>query len=75
MPPRSEIEREVVICDVSLRDGLQVLAHGAEAPLAERLEILAALQAAHLPYIEVGSFVNYGVMPSMAATPEATPMS
>ena len=62
--------REVKICDVSLRDGMQILNRHAVIPLEERLELAAALVRAGLPYIEVGSFVNPRVVPAMHDTTE-----
>lgn len=61
---------EVKICDVTLRDGLQVVGRGHEIPLATRLNLFDALNRAGLPYIEVGSFVHPKIMPAMADTPE-----
>lgn len=60
---------EVKICDVTLRDGLQALDRQAALPMQLRVRLFDALQRARLPYIEVGSFVNPRVMPSMAVTP------
>ena len=59
---------EVKICDVSLRDGMQILNRHGVIPLAARLELAAALVRAGLPYIEVGSFVNPRVVPAMRDT-------
>ena len=61
---------EVKICDVTLRDGLQALDQEARLPFDLRIGLFDALKRARLPYVEVGSFVNTRVMPSMAATPE-----
>lgn len=61
---------EVKICDVTLRDGLQALDREARLPFELRLGLFEALKRARLPYLEVGSFVNTRVMPSMAVTPE-----
>lgn len=62
--------REVTICDVSLRDGMQVLNRHAVIPLDARLQLADALIRASVPYIEVGSFVNPRVVPAMADTRE-----
>lgn len=61
---------EVKICDVSLRDGMQILNRHAVIPLESRLQVVEALVRAGLPYIEVGSFVNPRVVPAMADTTE-----
>lgn len=60
---------EVKICDVTLRDGLQALDLEARLPFDLRPRLFDALRRARLPYIEVGSFVNTRVMPSMESTP------
>jgi hydroxymethylglutaryl-CoA lyase len=62
--------RQVKICDVSLRDGMQILNRHAVIPLEERLRLVRALVRARLPYIEVGSFVNPRVVPAMRDTAE-----
>ncbi|MEE2778431.1 MAG: hypothetical protein VYE73_16895 [Acidobacteriota bacterium] len=61
---------EVKICDVSLRDGMQVMNRHAVIPLEARLHLVDALIRANVPYIEVGSFVNPRVVPAMADTRE-----
>jgi hydroxymethylglutaryl-CoA lyase len=61
---------EVKICDVSLRDGMQVLNRHAVITLDARLQLVDALIRANVPYIEVGSFVNPHVVPAMADTRE-----
>lgn len=65
-----EDKNKVKICDVTLRDGLQALDQKAELPMELRVRLFDALKRAGLPYIEVGSFVNARVMPSMEVTPE-----
>jgi len=60
----------VKICDVSLRDGMQILNRHAVIPLAVRLQLLEALIRSGVPYIEVGSFVNPRVVPAMQDTSE-----
>jgi hydroxymethylglutaryl-CoA lyase len=61
---------KVKICDVSLRDGMQILNRHAVIPLAVRLRLLEALIRSGVPYIEVGSFVNPRVVPAMRDTPD-----
>ena len=61
---------EVKICDVSLRDGMQVLNRHAVIPLDARLQLVDALSRANVPSIEIGSFVNPHVVPAMADTRE-----
>ena len=61
---------EVKICDVSLRDGMQVLNRHAVIPLDARLQLVDALIRANVPSIEIGSFVNPHVVPAMADTRE-----
>ncbi len=61
---------QVKICDVSLRDGMQVMNRHAVIPLEARLQLVDALIRANVPYIEVGSFVNPHVVPAMADTRE-----
>lgn len=61
---------KVTICDVSLRDGMQVLNRHGVIPLEARLRLVDALIRARMPYIEVGSFVNVHVVPAMADTRE-----
>jgi hydroxymethylglutaryl-CoA lyase len=60
----------VKICDVSLRDGMQILNRHAVIPLEVRLQLLEALIRSGVPYIEVGSFVNPRVVPAMRDTPD-----
>ena len=59
---------KVKICDVSLRDGMQILNRHAVIPLEVRLQLLEALIRSGVPYIEVGSFVNPRVVPAMRDT-------
>lgn len=59
---------DVKICDVSLRDGMQILNRHAVIPLEARLQLVQALVRAGVPYIEVGSFVNPKVVPAMEDT-------
>jgi len=60
----------VRICDVSLRDGMQILNRHAVIPLEVRMQLLEALIRSGVPYIEVGSFVNPRVVPAMRDTAE-----
>ncbi len=60
----------VKICDVSLRDGMQILNRHGVIPLEARLKLVEALVRAGLPYIEIGSFVNPRVVPAMRDTSE-----
>ncbi|MDX1503873.1 MAG: hydroxymethylglutaryl-CoA lyase, partial [Thermoanaerobaculia bacterium] len=61
---------EVRICDVTMRDGMQVLNRRNVVPVEIRLQLFDALRRARIPYLEVGSFVNPRVIPAMADTPE-----
>ncbi|MGB5159882.1 MAG: hypothetical protein WBP10_07585 [Thermoanaerobaculia bacterium] len=61
---------EVKICDVSLRDGMQILNRHAVIPMEARLQLAEALVRSGVPYIEVGSFVNPRVVPAMQDTSE-----
>jgi len=61
---------EVKICDVSLRDGMQILNRHAIISMEARLQLAEALMRAGVPYIEVGSFVNPRVVPAMRDTAE-----
>lgn len=61
---------EVKICDVSLRDGMQILNRHGVIPLESRLQVVEALVRSGVPYIEVGSFVNPRVVPAMSDTAE-----
>ncbi len=61
---------EVKICDVSLRDGMQILNRHAAIPIEARLQLVEALIRSGVPYIEVGSFVNPRVVPAMRDTAE-----
>jgi hydroxymethylglutaryl-CoA lyase len=61
---------EVKICDVTLRDGMQVLNRRAVIPMELRVRLAETLQQSGLPYIEIGSFVNWRVIPAMADTIE-----
>ena len=66
----AESKPQVRICEMALRDGMQVLNHRLQIPLEERLALTAAIERAGMPYVEVGSFVSHKVMPSMQDTPE-----
>ena len=58
----------VTICEVGPRDGLQI-AKG-RMPTAVKTRWIAAMAAAGVPQIEVGSFVSPKLIPQMADTPE-----
>lgn len=58
----------VTICEVGPRDGLQI-AKG-RMPTAVKTRWIAAMAAAGLPQIEVGSFVSPKLIPQMADTAE-----
>lgn len=61
---------EVKICDVTLRDGMQIVNRDEIIDLDLRLELLEALRRSGLPYLEVGSFVSPKFIPAMRDTPE-----
>lgn len=61
-------ERDVIICEVGPRDGLQN-ARGRMAT-ADKIRWIIALAEAGLPEIEVGSFVRPDLVPAMADTAE-----
>jgi isopropylmalate/homocitrate/citramalate synthase len=60
----------VTICEMSPRDGMQVLNRSGRIPLEMRVALLHALQRANFPYIESGSFVSERVLPHMSDTAE-----
>ncbi len=62
------IVRDVTICEVGPRDGLQSIK--AAMPTKAKIAWVRALAAAGLPEIEVGSFVNPRLLPQMADTGE-----
>jgi hydroxymethylglutaryl-CoA lyase len=59
---------KVTVCEVGPRDGLQ-MAHG-RMPTALKTRWIAAIAAAGVPEIEVGSFVPPKLIPQMADTAE-----
>ena len=59
-------ERDVIVSEVGLRDGLQNIDQ--VVGLETKKRWIAAEAAAGVPEIEVGSFVNYRVLPQMADT-------
>ncbi len=61
---------DVKICDVTLRDGMQILNRDRVIALEMRLRMLEALSRSGLPYLEVGSFVSPRFIPAMQDTPE-----
>lgn len=62
------MSEHVTICEVGPRDGLQI-AKG-RMPTEIKTRWIAALAAAGVPHIEVGSFVPARVIPQMVDTPE-----
>jgi hydroxymethylglutaryl-CoA lyase len=62
--------RDVTICEMSPRDGLQFLGGEINAPalvpLERKIELVRALLAAKLPFIEVAAFVSPKITPEMA---------
>lgn len=62
------VPRRVVIRDVGLRDGLQIIPR--TVPTAAKLEWLRDAHAAGLRELEVGSFVPARLMPQLADTAE-----
>jgi hydroxymethylglutaryl-CoA lyase len=61
-------QRDIIICEVGPRDGLQNIAR--TMPTADKIRWVRALAAAGLSEIEVGSFVNPKLLPQMADTAE-----
>jgi hydroxymethylglutaryl-CoA lyase len=61
---------QVVICEMSVRDGMQIVNRDNRIPLDLRVRLVKALEDARLPYIEVGSFVSPKFMPAMRDTPD-----
>ena len=59
---------QVVVRDVALRDGLQIIPR--TVPTATKLEWLRAAYDAGLGEVEVGSFVPPRLMPQLAGTAE-----
>lgn len=62
------MRERVTVCEVGPRDGLQMAK--SVMPVAARCRWIAALAAAGLPEIEVGSFVPPKLIPQMAGTDE-----
>ena len=60
------MNEKVVICEMSPRDGMQVLNRSARVPLEMRVELVRTLQRAGFPYIEAGSFVSSAAFPQFA---------
>jgi hydroxymethylglutaryl-CoA lyase len=58
------VNPDVVVCEVGLRDGLQIL--GQVVPTGIKLEWIAAEAAAGVPEIEVCSFVPPAILPQFA---------
>jgi hydroxymethylglutaryl-CoA lyase len=64
------MRRDVIVSEVGPRDGLQMVHE--VVPTATKLRWIAALAAAHLPEIEVASFVPPKLVPQMADAAELT---
>lgn len=64
------MQRDVIVSEVGPRDGLQMVKQ--VVPTATKQRLIAALHAAGLPEIEVGSFVPPKLVPQMADTAEVT---
>ena len=64
------MQREVILCEMSPRDGLQALNRAAVIPLEDRVCLVTALQRARLYYIEAGAFVSARRIPAMADSAE-----
>ena len=60
----------VTICEMSPRDGMQVINRSSRIGFDMRLSLLQALQRGNFPYIEAGSFVSPKVLPQLGDTPE-----
>lgn len=60
------LPRQVSICDVGPRDGLQTLQQ--PVPLPVKIALVEGLAAAGVPRVEAGSFVHPRVVPQMAET-------
>ncbi len=64
----TEAASAAVVCEMSPRDGLQVVNRSGAIPLDDRVALVADLARAGLPYIEVGAFVSARRVPGMADT-------
>lgn len=64
------MQRDVIVSEVGPRDGLQMVKQ--VVPTATKQRLIAALHAAGLPEIEVGSFVPPKLVPQMADTAGVT---
>jgi len=64
------MKRDVMICEMAPRDGLQVLNRSAKVPLEMRVRLVETLQRAALPYIEAGAFVSPKRIPAMEDSAE-----
>lgn len=62
--------RDVLLCEMSPRDGLQALNRAAVIPLDHRVRLVQTLQRARLYYIEAGAFVSARRIPAMADSTE-----
>ncbi len=66
----ANMKPQVKVCDVTLRDGMQIVNRDRVIALDMRLRLLEALYRSGLPYLEVGSFVSPRFIPAMQDTPE-----
>ena len=60
------MRRDVILCEMAPRDGLQALNRASVIPLDQRVRFIETLQRARLHYIEAGAFVSAKRMPAMA---------
>ena len=65
---RGKLRREVLVCDVGPRDGLQN--EPETLPASLRAELVSRLAAAHVPRVEAVSFVRDDRVPQMAGAEE-----
>ncbi|TAM34248.1 MAG: hydroxymethylglutaryl-CoA lyase [Burkholderiaceae bacterium] len=68
MPPKPSLPKRVIIREVGLRDGLQII--GAVMPTAHKLQWIREAYEAGQREIEVGSFVPARLLPQLADTAE-----
>lgn len=64
------MREKVFICEMSPRDGMQILNRSAKIPLQMRLSLIETLQRSGLQYMEIGSFVRADRHPEMKDTPD-----
>src|SRR5262245_6320685 len=61
---------QVMICEMSPRDGMQSVNRDCRIPIELRLKLIDALKRARFPYIEAASFVSPKVFPQFADSVE-----